>query len=218
MYWTGPEIKQRRKRHKLTQQQLADAIGVTVSAVSRWEAVDRPRINANHRVRLEQALPTPDGDYIPATPDPWAPPRRFRTNVEWTAYEIVRRRLTLNMTQQQLADAAGVSLRTVSSWESEGRSPSGRHLLRLQEALRLPSDEPDYDPGVPLREATVDDILDRLHETGVDNAELDRLLTQLQVGPLLRDATATELLTRMVELHNADKAAQIDPPDWTEEN
>lgn len=46
----GERIRQLRKIHKLTQQQVADACGVTYQAVSQWE------LGATENIKLDQFL------------------------------------------------------------------------------------------------------------------------------------------------------------------
>ena len=52
---------------------------------------------------------------------------------QYTAEDVARTRKELNLTQWRLADALGVSPRTVEAWESGRNEPSGaaQHLLYL---------------------------------------------------------------------------------------
>ena len=51
------------------------------------------------------------------------------------AENILATRLSLHMTQEQLAEAAGVSRQTVAKWESGATSPDLEHAAALAEAL-----------------------------------------------------------------------------------
>jgi transcriptional regulator with XRE-family HTH domain len=52
------------------------------------------------------------------------------------AANVVAARQAAGLTQEQLARAAGVTLRTVQGWENEGRRPTQlAHLLALAAAL-----------------------------------------------------------------------------------
>lgn len=44
-------------------------------------------------------------------------------------------RALIDMTQEELASAAGVATKTIASFESEGRAPRGATLAKLQVAL-----------------------------------------------------------------------------------
>lgn len=50
---------------------------------------------------------------------------------------IKKRRLLLGLTQQDLADISGVSLRTIKLAESAGGNPSANTLIQLGDALGL---------------------------------------------------------------------------------
>lgn len=81
--------------------------------------------------------------------------------------DIVRvRRERLSMTQRQLADAAGVSLKTVGNLEVAGVTPQRGTLRKIRESLGLSSD-PDV-AAVQAREGT----------------GLERLLGAKAVGPV----------------------------------
>jgi DNA-binding XRE family transcriptional regulator len=71
------EAKRIRERHRLTQQEIADAIGVSPSAISRWEAGDRlPRGQAAKQyaavLRTLEAVPLAEPKKKAARPSPRA--------------------------------------------------------------------------------------------------------------------------------------------------
>lgn len=168
--WTGSEIRRRRLLKGLNQRQLADAVGVSPATIRSWEATEDPRPRREiYTQRLREAL------HLPGDPDPNPP--TSRGPIIWTGAEVRRRRELLGLQQDQLAEAVGVHRRTVTNWETGGQPPSGRHLARLQEVLRLPEEEGDH-----------------------------------QIGPLLADADFSQVLLRMVELHNRQRAEDGLPP------
>ena len=54
---------------------------------------------------------------------------------------ISERRLALGLTQEQLAEKAGVNLRQISAWERGAIVPSGKSLVKLSKALDCTIDE-----------------------------------------------------------------------------
>lgn len=69
------------------------------------------------------------------------------------ADRVVRRRLTLGITQQVLAERVGVSVTTVSRWENGHTRARGRKLVRLQGALWRGADAADAGDGEPRAKA-----------------------------------------------------------------
>ena len=65
-------------------------------------------------------------------------------------------RLRLGLTRPKLANASGVSLRSITDYENAVREPSDESLAKLAAALRVPLaflDRDDIDP-VPVRAAS----------------------------------------------------------------
>ena len=82
-------------------------------------------------------------------------------NVQQAARAVEARRGELRLTQQQLADAAGVDVKTIGSLESRGRWPIARTRAAIERALKWPpgemariADEADRSPPTQLREET----------------------------------------------------------------
>ena len=144
--WTGAEIERRRINHGLSRRQLAAAVGVAYSTVHRWEQTDRPEFDTKTRDRLNQALPDVD------------------TADGWSGQEIKRRRQLLKLTQGDLAEAAGVSRRSILDWEKGAAVPGGENLMHLQEVLRLPGEGPSPLEGIPLADAGFAEVVTRLVE------------------------------------------------------
>lgn len=73
------------------------------------------------------------------------------------ARAVTARRGELGMTQQELAGAAGVDIKTIGNLESRGRWPIARTRARIEKALgwpvgeleRLASEEPEPEPLIP---------------------------------------------------------------------
>ncbi len=62
---------------------------------------------------------------------------RYRHVVRWTSDNIRERRDALGMTQEQLAERVGASLRTVWGWE-DGATPQKKWTAKLDEVLGEP--------------------------------------------------------------------------------
>lgn len=58
-----------------------------------------------------------------------------------TGQKIKRLRLAQGITQQAVADAVGVTVRTIISWEQGKRVPGGDKIARLAQALGVSADE-----------------------------------------------------------------------------
>lgn len=68
---------------------------------------------------------------------------------------ILQRRKEMNMTQRELANAAGVSYSSISLWESDKTEPTGKNLHSLAEGLQCTPTwilfgDDDQTPGVPI--------------------------------------------------------------------
>lgn len=58
-----------------------------------------------------------------------------------TGQKIKRLRLAAGYTQQAVADAVGVTVRTIISWEQGARVPGGDKIAKLAKALGVSADE-----------------------------------------------------------------------------
>lgn len=58
-----------------------------------------------------------------------------------TGQKIKRLRLAAGYTQQAVADAVGVTVRTIISWEQGVRVPGGDKIAKLAKALGVSADE-----------------------------------------------------------------------------
>lgn len=150
----GKEIRTLRLRLRMSQTKFADAVGVSLAAVGRWEKTRYPEMRRGSRARLlalaEERLPA-----LPATapkalrrragraqPEPQAaqsePPVKisgFKNPDRPKGSEIELLRLRLKMSRSEFAAALGVTLITVGRWETlkypELRRKSKERLLAL---------------------------------------------------------------------------------------
>ncbi|MBU2709178.1 helix-turn-helix transcriptional regulator [Zooshikella marina] len=143
------KIKEARKEAGLTQQQLADIVGVTHSTACRWESED-PEVRRTPQLftlmRIADATKVPIFEFTQfieglGTPErPYVLPEQDSGKVQlWE--KIKSARIKANLTQQELADACSVSRTTVVNWESGKRTdkrPRSRTLRRIADVLNVP--------------------------------------------------------------------------------
>lgn len=125
------EIKMLRSRLGLTQVELARRLGVSPAAVTTWEA-GRTTPTPHNRQALAAMR-----DLKPQEPEEARGPARLRARqrapkaaISPDAIRALRKRL--NMSQKQFADTVGVSLNTVSNWETGHTAPRYKSLAKLQ--------------------------------------------------------------------------------------
>lgn len=63
------------------------------------------------------------------------------TTTETLGKRLQRLRAAAGMTQGQLADAAGVPVKSLQNWEIDHREPGFRAACRLAKALRVPVED-----------------------------------------------------------------------------
>jgi len=100
-----------------------------------------------------------------------------------TGEKIRDRRITLDMTQTELAEKSGVTVRTISSYETAGAKPRGQNLRKLASVLGVSEEyllnDEITDETYGLDEAPyIADARDAYGKKGAD--EMSRLLTQTQ--------------------------------------
>jgi transcriptional regulator with XRE-family HTH domain len=83
------------------------------------------------------------------------------------ASRLVEVRARRELTQQALADRAGVTVRVVQRWESGRVFPNEDSLARLAEALEVPREELLGIPG-DVSSTSVRDRLDRIEKSQLD--------------------------------------------------
>lgn len=119
-----------RKKQGLTQAELASMVGIKEPSVTQWET-GKTSLSGNSLLKVAKALKvTPDfilyGEHSPQS----------ESEGQHKRERIRQRREELKLTQQQLAEAAGVSYQAVQQWESGASSPRGHRLDALATALQ----------------------------------------------------------------------------------
>ena len=142
----GKNLKRIRKVKGLTQDKLSELTNISITSIQRYESGKRqPTIETINKfiealgVSIEELL-YKDGEITEMT----------------TGEKIKYYRKNLNLTQQELADLAGISLRALSNYEGGTRVPPLEIMIRLAKALNV--DIKDLDAKSPLVDY-YDDIL-----------------------------------------------------------
>jgi DNA-binding transcriptional regulator YiaG len=129
------EIKRLRSKFNLTQAELAELLGISGAAVTSWET-GKTRPSRENRQALMELRET-DRDEINRrlsreTPSGGGAPELGGTASEVTPDDIRTIRERLGLTQRELADRLGVSVNTISNWETGRSSPRRRSLEMLR--------------------------------------------------------------------------------------
>ena len=124
----GSKLKALRKKAGLTQEELAEAIGVHSVTVSQWES-DTYLPKTQNIKALAKALDVPENDLLN---DSFAPP--FGATLK-----ALRKKAGLSQTQ--LAEKIGVSLLTLFRWEKGERQPRVDEIKALAKALGVPEND-----------------------------------------------------------------------------
>ena len=142
----GENIKKIRESKGMSRKELADKVGITESAIFRYETNQRePRFSI--LCKISEALEVPINKLIYEDDEIIEMP---------TGKKIKSIRNKSNLTQQELADLAGISLRALSNYEGGTRVPPLEIMIRLAKALNV--DIKDLDAKSPLVDY-YDDIL-----------------------------------------------------------
>lgn len=136
---------------------------------------------------------------------------------EWQrlALRIRRRRVDLDVSQQALADAANVSLRTIANLEA-GQPAKERTLARIERALRWIPGSVDtiLDGGEPseLQAENLDEVVDESVDAAeaaiinASNTELVRLFRIVEAGRGITSSDADQWLVDALDMR--DRARQ----------
>jgi transcriptional regulator with XRE-family HTH domain len=100
---------------------------------------------------------------------------RYPAGVRWTPQKIKDRRRDAGLSQKDLAELLGVSLRSITSWEIGEAAP--RNLTALDTALGQPGEDTEpTPPATGLADATpielVSALLTKIHDLERENLEL----------------------------------------------
>lgn len=119
-----PQIDVLRKRQNLTQQELAEGVGVTVTTISKWEQGNSGTETIRRFAQLCEALQCRIEDVVDATSEETLVPR------------IAELRKHRNLSQRELARSIGATEVTIANWE-KGRSGLDwiERLIRLCDIL-----------------------------------------------------------------------------------
>ena len=96
------------------------------------------------------------------------------------ARAVAARRGELKMTQQELARAAGVDLKTIGNLETRGGWPIARTRASIEQALGWPSGE--LDRIASSGEPSDEEAIDRLERSAADLLEQARRLRERRRG------------------------------------
>ena len=116
----------------ITQQELADAVGITQAAVSNY-MVGGAMPNGTRLIQLAAALGTTSEALMGDTPLDLAPPppnpvsEAIRTAMEAKCWN-----------QHDLATASGITDSAITNYVAKGRTPKVEHLQKLAAALAVP--------------------------------------------------------------------------------
>lgn len=115
------------------------------------------------------------------------------------AFTIRQAREANNMSQQQVADAVGVSKQAVSDWENEEKPtiPKGQKLDKLYRTLDLSGNEKPKSPSIDMALRLVEKSLDTLsRELDLNRQERNNDVLRLErdkdsLTKIIHDLTAT---------------------------
>ena len=158
---TPKTVRDRRRLTGLTQQQVADRLGVEHSTIAMWEIKGKTPLG--YRQKLAEILAIPAGE------EPWA-------DQEESPSGLSERRLILGMTRADVAEAVNASPRTVGHWEA-GVPVHPLYREALAQVLQISPDD------LPIPYLTRENA-------ALYYQRLDRRLTQRQVAERVGVAAA----------------------------
>jgi repressor LexA len=125
--FSGEKLKELRKKRRLTQEELAERIGVTRVAVAKWEAGERTP-KGEYLVRLASELGVSPSYFFESDNQD----KKFKPE------KLAGLRKKKGLSQEELAELVGVTRSTVAKWEIGNRVPKGDHLMKLSDVLGVP--------------------------------------------------------------------------------
>ena len=128
MIFDKEKFRALRESRGLSLEDVGRSCGVSQSIVSRWESPGKCNPRPAKIPQLAAILHCEESDLAQYG---------GRENVfDFKRDYFVRRRLDLGLTQQQIADACGVSESSVCGWENGVNAPRPRRIAKIAEILR----------------------------------------------------------------------------------
>ena len=157
----GQNIKKYRKKKGLTQKQLAEKIGTTDSAITRYESNSRePSIETI--TKIAEALGIPVSKLI-------------EDDILTLGQNIKKYRKQKGLTQSELAEMIDLKSITIRKYESDDREPSIETITKIAEAL-----------GVPVSKLIEDDTFN-LTDSDTEKVDfyIDLIIRMPELKPLI---------------------------------
>ncbi|MBQ8508683.1 MAG: helix-turn-helix transcriptional regulator [Clostridia bacterium] len=107
--------------------------------------------------------------------------------------KVAEARHALHLTQQELADKAGLSKRTIAAYETVGANPTGRNIRRLADALEV---TPEY-----LTAGQADDPADASFSGSLEQEYLLKKIQEMFASKDIRDADKMKFFESVMGLY-----------------
>lgn len=145
--WEPKRVFELRYRLGLTQEDFARQLGVTLVSVGRWENGKSKPTNLSVAA-LEKLEATERSDPLSGdvSKEPFDPILELHKAAEWDSNRIARIRARMRLTQNDFAEALGVSVDTIHKWENDMSFPRG---LAFEAVKKLEASIP-FDDGLPI--------------------------------------------------------------------
>ena len=127
------ELKKRRKSKGWSRKRMAEEIGVSASSLERWEKGHTP-VHLGTRVNLVAYLGTSWSGHLTLAGF-WNAMEKKEDHPRPLGDAIRQMRKEKGMTQGEMADLVGVTMRTMWAWETRGVTPQIEARARLSEML-----------------------------------------------------------------------------------
>ncbi len=136
----GAYVSQRRKTLGLRQQDLADALGYTVQAISKFENA-QSQMDISSLPKLAQTLQLSLEDLLKQNVEPTSPACAITFSSEIVAANLLHLRNSIKASQGQTAKWMGVSKRSVANYESGASLPSVNALVGFLSHFKITADD-----------------------------------------------------------------------------